>query len=70
TLVLDARFHDGEDQEGRGRVPIAVRAALANLFRAGNEEKVFAGLLDWLGSGECEADCLLPLIVELLHYPE
>lgn len=69
TLIHDERFHDREDQEARGRVPIAVRAALASLFRAGNEEKVFGSLLDWLGAGECEADYLLSLFGELLHFP-
>ncbi|MFE8915519.1 hypothetical protein [Streptomyces globisporus] len=69
TLVHDERFHDGEDQEARGRVPIAVRAALASLFRAGHEEKVFASLLDWLDTGDCEADYLLSLFGELLQFP-
>ncbi|WP_434744253.1 hypothetical protein [Streptomyces sp. A-14] len=69
TLVHDERFHDGEDQEARGRVPIAVRAALASLFRAGHEEKVFGSLLDWLDTGDCEADYLLSLFGELLQFP-
>ncbi|MEU3981136.1 hypothetical protein AB0F77_13605 [Streptomyces sp. NPDC026672] len=69
TLILGGRVRDGEGQ-GDDRVLLAVREAVRNLFQAGNEEKVFGRLLEWLGAEQHDVQLLLVLFGQLLQSPQ
>ncbi|MER8115355.1 hypothetical protein [Streptomyces sp. NPDC094031] len=57
------------ESEGDDRVFMAVRAAVLNLFQAGNEERVFGRLLEWLGDEQLDGERLLVLFGQLLKSP-
>ncbi|WNF30120.1 hypothetical protein RI138_26635 [Streptomyces sp. C11-1] len=69
TLVLGGPVRDGAGQEAGDRVRMAVRAATLQLFRAGNEERVFGHLLDWLDAEQSDTEQLLVTFGQLLQYP-
>lgn len=68
TLISGGQFRAGEGEEDE-RVFMAVRAAALNLFQAGNEEKVFGRLLEWLSTEEFDQEPLLVLFSQLLRSP-
>ncbi|MFJ4869848.1 hypothetical protein [Streptomyces sp. NPDC088757] len=71
TLLLGARDHRGGRRSGDdGGVLSAVRMATLELFRAGNEDKVFDRVVEWLDAEQSDTDQVLSLYVQLLRSPE
>ncbi|WP_031190280.1 MULTISPECIES: hypothetical protein [Streptomyces] len=71
TLLLGVRGNQGEEgREGDDRVLLAVRVATLSLFQAGNEEKVFGRLREWLGAEQCSTEQVLSLFGQLLESPQ
>ncbi|MFJ8160458.1 hypothetical protein ACIRBY_05950 [Streptomyces sp. NPDC096136] len=68
TLIRGLPPRDREDEE-QARVRLAVRAAIQNLFQAGNEENVFGRLVEWLDTDGAEHDQVLVLFGQLLQSP-
>ncbi|MFI6471154.1 hypothetical protein ACIBL5_12985 [Streptomyces sp. NPDC050516] len=66
TLIRGVRSTDTED-DGQAGVRLAVRVAVLRLFEAGNEENVFARLLEWLGADQVDDQELLVLFGQLLQ---
>ncbi|WP_243274638.1 hypothetical protein SALCHL_005161 [Streptomyces albus subsp. chlorinus] len=71
TLLLGVRDRPGEeDRVDDDKVLLAVRVALASLFQAGNEAKVFGRLLEWLDAERGDTEQVLALFAQLLHSPQ
>jgi hypothetical protein len=66
--LLGVRIDDGP-HDPPDRVQLAVRAALAALFRAGNERNVFGRLVEWLAENEIGVERLLNVFLPLLQHP-
>ncbi|MFF9501410.1 hypothetical protein [Streptomyces sp. NPDC014656] len=65
-LFLGSQSHDTKELEVR----VAVDAAVLSLFRAGNEEKVFGRLLEWLDDDHCDQERVLSLFNGMLWSPQ
>ncbi|MEU3398166.1 hypothetical protein [Streptomyces filamentosus] len=66
TLFLGSQSRDAEEHGVRA----AVDTAALSLFRAGNEEKVFGRLLEWLDDDRCDQERVLSLFTGMLWFPQ